>query len=413
MKKIKIILSNKTSRQTTCLFISQILGLVFGFISNMILAKNMGAQQFGLYSFTVAVLSFCSIFFEFGYFASGSKLLAENQSKEKEDELIGALLVITALISIGYVITIIIISFIIDKVFEDKIGDILRALSIVSFSFILPFFFELVMKGCNRILTLSVFNVLWRFLFLFAVFVLYFINQLTPLWVSMMFSCTCLAAFLGCVLWKRPKFTNLIINFKKIHQENQCYGKHLYLGRIVDVAAYQIDKMLVSFFAGAKEVGIYSMAFSIANPVNSFSIALASSKFRDFAGSEEISRKVLNFNYYGIIISVIAAVSGGFIITHFYLGGDFKESFIVLLILVAAVSCQAGYKPYNSWLASNGHGVLQKKMAYQMTAVSLLSNILLTPIFGKYGAATACFISMLYAFYLYKVKYEKLIKRGI
>jgi len=73
----KLYKHNKTARQTLLLFSAQIFSLGIGFIANMLLAKEMGAQQFGIYSFALATISFVAIFFEFGYFASGARLLAQ------------------------------------------------------------------------------------------------------------------------------------------------------------------------------------------------------------------------------------------------------------------------------------------------------------------------------------------------
>ena len=101
---------NKTARQTLYLFMAQIFGLVIGFISNILLAKEMGVDTFGIYAFSLAIISFLAVFFEFGYFSSISRLLAKAENKEVEKELIGVSLVIVFIISTLFFATIFLFS---------------------------------------------------------------------------------------------------------------------------------------------------------------------------------------------------------------------------------------------------------------------------------------------------------------
>ena len=70
----KNLFTSKVAKQTLFLFVAQIFGMVVGFVSNMLLAKQMGATNFGIYSLSLAIITFISIFFEFGYFSSASKM---------------------------------------------------------------------------------------------------------------------------------------------------------------------------------------------------------------------------------------------------------------------------------------------------------------------------------------------------
>uniref|UniRef100_UPI0027BA397A oligosaccharide flippase family protein n=1 Tax=Campylobacter sp. TaxID=205 RepID=UPI0027BA397A len=89
-----MIAKNKVFYQTTFLFVAQIFGMGSAFMSNILMAKAMGVANFGVYSFTVAVIMFLSIFFEFGYIASISRLLIKNDDPLKEKELFGLSLIV-------------------------------------------------------------------------------------------------------------------------------------------------------------------------------------------------------------------------------------------------------------------------------------------------------------------------------
>ena len=89
-----MIAKNKVFYQTIFLFVAQIFGMGSAFMSNILMAKAMGVANFGVYSFAVAVIMFLSIFFEFGYIASVSRLLIKNDDLLKEKELFGLALVV-------------------------------------------------------------------------------------------------------------------------------------------------------------------------------------------------------------------------------------------------------------------------------------------------------------------------------
>ena len=70
-EKINQIRHSRLARQTGVYSLMQMFSLGMGFLINVFLAKEMGVDQFGIYSFSVAVMGFVGIFFEFGFFSIG------------------------------------------------------------------------------------------------------------------------------------------------------------------------------------------------------------------------------------------------------------------------------------------------------------------------------------------------------
>ena len=156
---LKKILGSKVAHQTLFLFTAQIFGMVVGFVSNMLLAKQMGAVDFGIYSLSLAIIIFISIFFEFGYFSSASKMLANNHDINLEKKIFGVSIIIVCVIATLFLLFTLIVSFLLDIVFNDKVGHIIRISSFISWSFVIPFFMELILKGSNHIGYLAGFNI--------------------------------------------------------------------------------------------------------------------------------------------------------------------------------------------------------------------------------------------------------------
>ena len=88
-EKINQIRHNRLARQTGVYSLMQMFSLGMGFLINVFLAKEMGVDQFGIYSFAVAVMGFVGIFFEFGFFSTAAKILADNQDPEEERHWLG------------------------------------------------------------------------------------------------------------------------------------------------------------------------------------------------------------------------------------------------------------------------------------------------------------------------------------
>ena len=397
---------NVTARQTIYLFIAQIFGLVIGFISNMLLAKEMGIDSFGIYAFSLAIISFLAIFFEFGYFASVARLLTKVNNKVAEKELIGSSLVIVFIIAILFFITIFLVSLFVDNIFTDKIGDIIRTASIISWSFIIPFYMELILKGSNHIEILSAYQLVWKVIFVIFLLALYYQDILIPLYVLYGLSISCIISFLYFILKLNPKLSNLKKNFTIIQKENNSYGIHLYFGRVIDVSTYQLDKLMIGYFMGAKDVGLYTLAHSMANPINTFSTSLSSSKFKSFSNSRPIANNILKINLIWIVLAIIGADSLGYIIINFYLGEEYKDVFLLLVLMSIVIGFQASYQPYNAWLSSNGYGHFFLFLAYYTALINVFLNFLLIPFYGAIGAVFASMLSM-FASYLLHIYYYK------
>jgi O-antigen/teichoic acid export membrane protein len=301
----------------------------------------------------------------------------------------------------------------VDYIFEDQIGDILRIASVVSFSFILPFFMELVLKGSNHIEYLSLFHFVWKILFIVLLAFLYVFAMLSPIAVILMLSIGCILAFLIIIFNLRPSNARTKEILIKLRNENKSYGFHVYTARIMDTATFQLDRLMISFFVGSTSVGFYSLAFALALPLNAFSTALSSSKFKSFSNGKAVPNNILVANFIWILIASLGIVTVGYFIVYYFLGIAYAEVFPLLIVLVCAVFFQASYQPYNAWICSVGFGKEVKIKTYITAFINILFNIVLIPYYGALGAAIASLISMFASFVIYFYLYSKLARKLI
>lgn len=404
----KNLFASKVAKQTLFLFVAQIFGMVVGFVSNMLLAKQMGATNFGIYSLSLAIITFISIFFEFGYFSSASKMLANNHNINLEKKIFGTSIIIACVLSAFFIVFALVISFLLGKIFSYEIGRIIRISSFISWSFVIPFFMELILKGSNHIGYLAGFNIFSKILFVVFLSLLFVFECLTPLNALLSFSLSYAVAFAIYAYMLQPNFSGFFEILRAINLENKRYGMHVYVGRVIDVSTYNIDRLLIGYFMGSKDVGFYGLANSMATPINSLSNAMSSTMFKTLANSSKIPPTVLKANLVWVFLALVLANILGYLIINFYLKEEYSDVYLLLLLMSIAVCFQALCQPYNAWISGHGYGKELKKANIKMTTMTTLSSILLVPTMGAIGACVSSIISNLYSLFLYtKIYYAK------
>lgn len=405
----KNLFASKVAKQTLFLFVAQIFGMVVGFVSNMLLAKQMGATNFGIYSLSLAIITFISIFFEFGYFSSASKMLANNHNINLEKKIFGTSIIIACVLSAFFIVFALVISFLLGKIFSYEIGQIIRISSFISWSFVIPFFMELILKGSNYIGYLAGFNIFSKILFVVFLSLLFVFERLTPLNALLSFSLSYAVVFAIYAYMLRPNFSGFFEILRAINLENKRYGMHVYVGRVIDVSTYNIDRLLIGYFMGSKDVGFYGLANSMATPINSLSNAMSSTMFKTLANSNKIPPTVLKANLVWVFLAFVLANILGYLIINFYLKEEYSDVYLLLLLMSIAVCFQALCQPYNAWISGHGYGKELKKANIKMTIMTALSSILLVPTMGAIGACVSSMISNLYSLFLYvKIYYAKI-----
>ena len=406
---LKNLFASKVAKQTLFLFVAQIFGMVVGFVSNMLLAKQMGATNFGIYSLSLAIITFISIFFEFGYFSSASKMLANNHDINLEKKIFGTSIIIACVLSAFFIVFALVISFLLGKIFSDEIGRIIRISSFISWSFVIPFFMELILKGSNHIGYLAGFNIFSKILFVVFLSLLFIFERLTPLNALLSFSLSYAVAFAIYAYMLQPNFGGFFEILRAINLENKRYGMHVYVGRVIDVSTYNIDRLLIGYFMGSKDVGFYGLANSMATPINSLSNAMSSTMFKTLANSNKIAFAVLKTNLAWVFLAFILANMLGNLIINFYLKEEYSDVSLLLLLMSIAVCFQAFYQPYNAWISGHGYGKELNNANIKMTIVTAASSVLLVPFMGAVGACISSLISNLYSLFLYvKIYYAKI-----
>jgi O-antigen/teichoic acid export membrane protein len=270
-----------------------LLGIVLGIGVSIINTRLLGPEQYGDLKFLQSVFSFVIVFFTFGIFASGSRLLAQKKNENITRELMGSLFLLALAISSVFMVFIFFFSFFQNRLFRTDLGCVIRTVCPLLFVFPLTLCLEKIMQGTNEIYRLSIFRVLPQIAYVCAA--LSYISFL-PLSATsaLMIQLSCSAFVLLLMLISlEPKFNQIKECMILVYREVKRYGFPWFLGSIVYFSSAKIGALSIAYFINTTYVGYYSLALVSAAPLILIPNAMGTTMFKDFANLDAIPKRVM------------------------------------------------------------------------------------------------------------------------
>lgn len=398
---------SKPAKQTSMLYGSQIIVLFLGIFTGVINTRFLGPIDYGILAFVVALIGFISLFFEFGFFSAGARLLALANNEKEERSLIGGLLVITIGIALSFSLSIFIFSFFVDSIFKTEIGGILRIISILVSIYPFQYMLQQVCQGANRIEKMSAYNVMPKIWYLIGALIVITYFKLTIFLALLLTLSGVIFATVLVIASLKPNFDNLRGNIALIWKETKEYGFHVYLGRVASMATFDLDRMLLSYFVNTTSVGFYSLAMTLTSPMVLLPRSLATSLFKDFAQKDRIPKKVIYFNFLFLLSCVIALILLGEYVVILLFSEKFLPVVPLILPLAVANLFRGMIQPYNMFLGAKGEGKALRNTAFILTGSNLVGNFTLIPLYGALGAAYASLFALFINYFGHIFYYHK------
>lgn len=389
------------------LFSAQTISMFAGFFASVIQARWMEPAEMGRFAFCLSIVLVTSLFFEFGVSSAGARVLALAQDAREQRQALGALTLMTFVISIAFALFIAGAATAIDSIFHKDVRWLF--IGTAALAFFLPFqlFIEQSCQGLNQIRRLSVFQLLMSGSYVVLLTVLIAVGRLN--------AGTALGAYLagtgvaaGWTLTRmRPAFSGASRFVRLALRETRGYGFNLYLARISGVASSRSDQLAIGyFFADPAVLGIYAIAQKFSNPIAMMGRSLAVTRFRVFARLTSVPAKINRWNAVALVGAAVALVLFGPFVLRFafpkYSGAA------PLLIPFATMNLFVGlFQPYNIFLASHGRGVELRNIVLIVGVATVSALIVTVPRFGIAGAAWTAAASMALDYILHLHYYRK------
>jgi O-antigen/teichoic acid export membrane protein len=398
------------SKQILSLLASYGLGIGLGIGTSVVNTRILGADAFGDYKFIQNIFTFLMVFFSVGVFHTGGRLIAYKKYEPVKQQIIGTLYAMTGIISVGFILASLLVSYIQDAIYGNDLGYVVRLM--LPLLFVFPFKVGMIkfLEGDNKIYGLSAFDITPKALYLAVLLSGAYFVTISVTSAMAIFLVTNAIAILVITPVLKPKFENMRKHARTILQENKGHGYQIYIGSLISNGSMHFGTFVISYYLDNTSVGFYNLANTIAVPLSMVPQAVGTAFFKDFANLKKIPNKVV---YSTVAISLVAFVLFVLLI-EYVVRLLYSEEFlpVVPLIYIVAFSylIQGFFLVLNRFLSAHGIGKELKNASFARGIINIVGFVVLTKLFGTVGACfTLVLANMAYMAYLF-VKYQQFVK---
>lgn len=385
------------------------MGLFVGVLSSIINTNFIDPIDYGDVRYVQNILNFVTTIVLFGYFQSGSRLLALSDSVEYSRRIKGVMVIILIICLFFLMISCVIGALIPTK--KESIPFLFLVSIPICGNMLFFNYINTTAQGDNQISKISVIRILPGLLYLPLAYLLYSTWGATS--TRMILLQWGIGSLIGiCVIIStKPLFKDMRPIWRELSSENRKYGKQLYIGSLVMVAT----NYLAGIFIGAynidnSQVGFYTLALTISTPLMQLPSIIGTTYFKKFAKEVRIPKKVLNTT---LVLSLLSCLLFIIIIKPLVLF-LYNEKYAIVGSYASWLAI--GYTLhglgdlFNRYLGSHGRGKEIRNASIANGIIKILGYSILIYFFNTKGALiTTVACSCIYAgcIYYYYTKFTK------
>lgn len=399
---------SKHNIQVIYLYVSTLLGSLLGFATSIVNTHFLSESDYGDVRYVQNLLTLFASLLLFGYFLSGSRLLAVSKNKDYSSRVRGAMVVVLAVCSIILVA----ITFI-SALLHSEAG--IMSLFLVSMPVCMyPLFTSYInttAQGDNHIGRLAISRVLPALLYVpIACFLYTRIDVTSSVVILLQWGVYC-ALLLAVIISTRPVFSNIEPVFADLKIENESYGKHLYYGSLLMVATNYLAGVTLGIFNDDNvNVGFYTLALTLTAPLAYLPGIIGTAYFKRFVDEPRIPSSVMK----GTIIITVLSCLLFIVFIRYVVELFYPESYVSVgkyaSWMAVGFSVHGIGDMINRFLGSHGEGVSIRNSSYVCGICKITGFVFLVWIWDINGALlTNILSSFVYCASLvyYYVKYIK------
>ena len=315
---------SKYNIQVIGLYVSTLFGSFLGLVTSVVNTHFLSESDYGDVRYVQNLITLIASLLLFGYFLSGSRLLALSSEEKRSRSIRGAMVVVLVICAIVLLLGTFLAGLVHQKL-------ILRHLFLISlpvcFYPLLINYINTTAQGDNHIGRLSVSRFLPALLYVpLAFFVYTKWGASSELMILLQWGVYCLVLTIVLVS-TRPSFRNLKSVFVDLQTENRFYGIQLYYGSLAMVATnYLAGIMLGVFNDDNVNVGYYTLALTLTNPLSYLPGIIGTAYFKQFVNEPRIPSKVFKGTLLITIISCLCFV----VLVRFVVRWIYPESYAMV-----------------------------------------------------------------------------------
>lgn len=390
LSKIK----SKTMQDLLKVLSGNIVAQGIGFLTIIIISRDLGPEQYGIFSLLLAIFMIAIQVSDFGVSTSYVKYVSENLSKAKE------IFITTLLSKIVLSLVITIILFLFSRFISDfffATYNYASLIEIVSLSILFHATLNVIVGHFQAKQNFKVFawlNIAHSFLKLLSVVIisLAFTSKLHLEYFMLGYSYS-VSFIVMIILFKNFSFIKELKLFDFYHFAHiYKLGFWIFLSSLATMIIMRLDIMMLQKMSTPSEVGYYSVAMNLAMILPLITGSLTATllpkmdQFLKNNSIEEYVNKVLLKAKYVVGILLVLEILAPFIITVLF-GNAYQHSISVFQILIVAFTFGVIINPIAIVMYSIDKAIMLTILNWIQLPFNYFGNLLLIPLFQAEGAA--------------------------
>ena len=394
MKYKKNIISN---------IIVHVFSLLFGFVSSILIARGLGAENQGQFSFYVLIFGLSAAYGHFGLTTSVSYFI--KKTKYEDNHIINTNLSVLLLLSIFYFIVI----FFLKGVIFSNNYILLIIWTIYYISLLVSNYFMNIYMAHENVYIYNRFLNLNTILKVTTISILYFTHNISVVSVSITYACLELLKFILMLRGLHLEYKFEI--HKNILKEELKYGIPLYLSALFLYLNYRVDQVMVKSYNGEAALGVYALSVTLAELAKMVPDSVVSAFTGKLYNCEEEQKKriviqTIKLSFYMTVVISIIGIFCKPLIKILY-GEEFIQAGLSMIILLIGIPFLTIGKVSSVYFYTNGKTKVHMRIAFSVLVVNLVLNFLLIPKYGIYGAAFTSTVSYIFYAIVYLIMLNK------
>lgn len=380
-------------------------GMLLSFGLTVLITRGLDVANYGLFRYAMTFLMLAMMLLQFGWPFSASRLLALENERAAQKEIVGASLVMLMIsVTIGTVMTF--TGFWLAESLGYHLPRIIIWVAPFLHVTLGQYMISNICQGMNRISLLSFQQVLPYLLLL----------PVTAVQIYIFANYSLAAAVIGYVVTFSVViaigFFRLGFSFagwrsrvRMILKENRGTGFPTYIGGICGVASGQVVAMWVSEFVDPSRYGQYALALAVSSPLSVSVSSIGTVIFRSSSKSRSLSKKVLTLSLaLGGALGLAYVIAAEKLLVLAF-GAKYGPS-VQMVQLMGIGALLIGWGDIlNRFLGAQGWGKGLGLAAVSTGVVGIVSAAILLPTWNVYGAIVSSILSSATYFGLMVVLY--------
>lgn len=295
---------SRSKKQVLILYLCTLWGVFAGVIASIINTRFINSIDYGDVRYVQNIINLMSSLVLFGYFLSGSRLLAISNNYEHSRRIKGMMTIILVIAVLIIMLGCVVFSF---MPTNKQNVPLLFLISIpICGNVLYTNYINTTAQGDNQINHIAFIRILPSLIYLPLAYWIYSTWGATS--SRMILLQWGIGSIVGIVVIfaTKPLFKNLYPIWIELKEENKSYGLQLYIGSLVMVATNYLAGISIGIFNDDNsQVGFYTLALTVTSPLQQLPSIIGTTYFKKFATEPCIPPKVMR---YTLLLSTVSCI---------------------------------------------------------------------------------------------------------